>query len=156
SFAATQAGVILGTAPYMSPEQAKGKAADKRADIWAFGCVLYEMLAGKRAFDGDDVTDVIAAVVRGEPDWTALPAEVPEHIRLLLRRCLEKDRNSRVADISTARFLTSEPLASSAQPAPSTTPPIAPLPLWRRAAPFVVTAVAAGVATAAVVRLTKP
>jgi serine/threonine-protein kinase len=152
----TQVGMILGTAAYMSPEQARGKEADKRSDIWAFGCVLFEMLAGKRAFDGDDVTDVIAAVVRGEPDWIALPADVPEHIRLLLRRCLEKDRNSRVADISTARFLITEPLALSAQPAASATPPIARPPMWRRAAPFVVTAVAAGAVTGAIVRLTKP
>jgi len=155
SFAATQAGVILGTAPYMSPEQAKGKATDTRTDIWAFGCVLYEMLAGKRAFDGDDVTDVIAAVVRAEPDWTALPADVPEHIRLLLRRCLDKERNSRVADISTARFLITEPIATSNHPAALARPPMAP-PLWRRAAPFIVTAVAAGVATGAAVRLAMP
>ena len=74
---ATNAGIILGTAVYMSPEQAKGKPADKRSDIWAFGCVLYEMLTGRRAFDGEDLTDVVAAVVRGEPDWTALPADVP-------------------------------------------------------------------------------
>ena len=67
--------MILGTAAYMSPEQAKGRVVDKRSDVWAFGCVLYEMLTGKRAFDGEDVTDTIAAVVRGEPDWTALPAQ---------------------------------------------------------------------------------
>ena len=68
------AGVILGTAAYMSPEQAKGRVVDKRSDVWAFGCVLYEMLTGKRAFEGEDVTDTIAAVVRGDPDWSALPA----------------------------------------------------------------------------------
>src|SRR5262245_52459496 len=100
--AMTQLGVILGTAAYMSPEQAKGRAADKRSDIWAFGCVLYEMLTGTRAFDGDDATEVLAAVIRGEPDWSALPADVPGHIRLLLRRCLEKDHAKRVSDISTA------------------------------------------------------
>ena len=71
----THAGIILGTAVYMSPEQAKGKPADKRSDVWAFGCVLFEMLTGKRAFDGEDLTDVVAAVVRGEPDWKALPAD---------------------------------------------------------------------------------
>ena len=90
--AMTQAGMILGTAAYMSPEQAKGRVVDKRSDVWAFGCVLYEMLTGRRAFDGEDVTDTIAAIVRGEPDWSALPADTPPQIRLLLQRCLEKDR----------------------------------------------------------------
>src|SRR5262249_8423254 len=76
--AMTVAGMILGTAAYMSPEQAKGRPADKRSDIWAFGCVLYEMLTGRRAFDSDDVSDTLAAVLRAQPDWTALPADVPE------------------------------------------------------------------------------
>jgi len=89
----TGVGVILGTAAYMSPEQAKGRAADKRSDVWAFGCVLYEMLTGARAFPGDDVSDTLAAVLRGEPTWDALPANTPSPIRRLLRRCLEKDRN---------------------------------------------------------------
>ena len=90
TYAATQAGMILGTAAYMSPEQAKGRVADKRTDVWAVGCVLYEMLAGKRAFEGEDAKEVIAAVVRGEPDWSALPRELPEPIRLLLKRCLKR------------------------------------------------------------------
>src|SRR5262245_48312478 len=90
--AMTTMGVILGTAAYMSPEQAKGKPADKRSDIWAFGCVLYEMLAGKRAFDGEDVSDTLAAVIRGEPNWTALRATVPIAVRTLIKGCLEKDR----------------------------------------------------------------
>src|SRR5213593_1917190 len=111
---ATQAGLILGTAAYMSPEQARGKAVDKRADVWAFGCVLYEMLTGRRAFEGEDVTDTIAAVVRGEPDWSALPSDIPEQIRLLLKRCLEKDRRARVSDIGVARFLMTETIASPA------------------------------------------
>src|SRR5471030_2233365 len=97
--AMTQAGMILGTAAYMSPEQARGKTVDKRADIWAFGCVLFEMLTGRRAFEGEDVTDTIAAVVRGEPDWAALPADVPDQIRLLLKRSLEKDRKGRISDV---------------------------------------------------------
>ena len=91
-------GVILGTAAYMSPEQAKGKAVDKRTDIWAFGAVLYELLTGKAAFQGDDITEILAAVVKSEPDWTALPAEIPASIRVLLRRCLRKDRRQRLAD----------------------------------------------------------
>ena len=78
---ATEAGVILGTAAYMSPEQARGKAVDRRADLWAFGCVLYEMLTRQRAFGGDNPTDVLAAVVATEPDWTRLPAETPAAIR---------------------------------------------------------------------------
>ena len=106
--AMTQAGVILGTAAYMSPEQAKGRVVDKRSDIWAFGCVFYEMLTARRAFDGEDVTDTIAAIVRGDPNWNALPADTPAHIRLLLKRCLEKDRRARIADISVARFLMNE------------------------------------------------
>ncbi|HUE85407.1 MAG TPA: serine/threonine-protein kinase, partial [Vicinamibacterales bacterium] len=105
---ATQAGVILGTAAYMSPEQARGRGSDKRTDVWAFGCVLYEMLTGKRAFDGEDVTDTIAAVVRAEPDWNALPSDVPAQIRLLIMRCLVKDRKQRISDIGVARFLMAE------------------------------------------------
>src|SRR5262249_24157853 len=93
----TGAGIILGTAAYMSPEQAKGRSVARRTDVWAFACILYEMLTGRRAFEGEDVTDTIAAVVRGEPDWKALPADVPAQIRLLLKRCLEKDRRARVA-----------------------------------------------------------
>ena len=107
----TRMGVILGTAAYMSPEQAKGRAADKRSDVWAFGCVLYEMLTGRRAFPGDDLSDTLAEVLKGEPDWNALSDDVPEHIRLLLRRSLEKDRNRRVADISIARFFITEPIS---------------------------------------------
>ena len=109
--AMTQAGLILGTAAYMSPEQAKGRPTDKRSDVWAFGCVLYEMLTGRRAFDGDDVSDTLAAVLRAEPDWSALPRETPHEIRLLLKRCLEKDRRARISDMGTTRFLTTETIA---------------------------------------------
>src|SRR5204863_484246 len=90
--ATTMEGVILGTAAYMSPEQARGKAVDKRTDVWAFGCVLYEMLAGRRAFSSDEVSDTLAFVITREVDWSALPKETPASIRRLLRRCLEKDR----------------------------------------------------------------
>ena len=100
----TRMGVILGTAAYMSPEQARGKPVDKRADIWAFGCVMYEMLSGKRAFEGDDVSDTLAAILRAEPDWAGLPAAASAPIRKLLRRCIEKDRKRRLADIADARF----------------------------------------------------
>ncbi len=91
--AMTRPGIILGTAAYMSPEQAKGKAVDKRADIWAFGCILYECLTGKRAFEGD--TETLAAILRGEPDWQALPAATSPSIRFVLRQCLEKDMSRR-------------------------------------------------------------
>ncbi len=101
SILATRAGTLLGTAAYMSPEQARGRPIDKRADIWAFGCVLYEMLVGKQTFSGGSITDVLAAVVRAEPDWSALPAGAPLR---LLHRCLEKDPARRLRDIGDARF----------------------------------------------------
>ncbi len=102
--AMTMAGVILGTATYMSPEQAKGKPVDRRADIWAFGCVLYEMLAGRRAFDGDDVSETLATIIKGEPDWSKLPAGCPPSVHRLLRRCLQKDPAHRLKHIGDARF----------------------------------------------------
>ncbi len=105
---ATQAGIILGTAAYMSPEQAKGRAADRRADIWAFGCVLYEMLTGKHAFGGETVSETLAAVMRDDPDWSALPQEVPPRIRDLVRRCLCKDPRQRLQAIGDARITIQE------------------------------------------------
>jgi serine/threonine-protein kinase len=104
SLHATQAGVILGTAAYMAPEQARGKTVDKRADIWSFGCVLYELLTGRRAFGGDEITDTLAFVITKEPEWSALPPDVLPAIRKVLRRCLEKDRNRRFADITDVRL----------------------------------------------------
>jgi serine/threonine protein kinase/Tol biopolymer transport system component len=100
--AMTMQGVVLGTAAYMSPEQARGKPVDKRADIWAFGCVFYEMLAGVAVFAGDTITDVLAAVVRNEPDWSKLPVDTPAHIQRLLARCLQKDPKMRLRDIGDA------------------------------------------------------
>jgi eukaryotic-like serine/threonine-protein kinase len=119
--AATQRGIILGTAAYMSPEQAKGRAADKRSDVWAFGCVLYEMLTAKRAFSGEDVSDTLAFVLTKEPDWTLLPIDTPAAIRKLLRRCLERDRRKRLADIADARFEIDEAFTAQAAPPASTT-----------------------------------
>ena len=101
---ASRLGVIVGTAAYMSPEQAKGKPVDKRADIWAFGCVLYEMLTGKRAFAGDDATDFVVAVMTKEPDWAALPDATPLRIVELLKRCVKKDPRERLRDIGDARI----------------------------------------------------
>lgn len=99
----TLVGQIMGTPPYMSPEQTRGKEVDRRTDIWAFGCVLYELLTGQRAFRGETLSDTIAAVLEREPDWSALPAKTPAKIRGLLRRCLDKDATRRLADIGTAR-----------------------------------------------------
>jgi serine/threonine protein kinase len=111
--AMTLGGVILGTAPYMSPEQARGKPLDKRTDIWAFGCVLYEMLTGRRAFDGEDVADVLAKILQREPDYTLVDRTAPPSVRRLLRRCLEKDRKRRLADMADARFELDEPPTAS-------------------------------------------
>jgi serine/threonine protein kinase len=112
--AMTVAGTILGTAAYMSPEQARGKPADKRSDIWAFGCVLYELLTGARAFGGEEVSDTLAFVLTKEPDWAALPPNTPTPIRRLLSRCLEKDRRRRLADIADARLEIDEALGKGA------------------------------------------
>jgi serine/threonine-protein kinase len=103
--ALTRLGVILGTAAYMSPEQARGRVADKRTDVWAFGCVLFEMLSGRRPFDGDDVSETVAAVLKSPPPWEALPAAVPAPIRSLVEGCLEKNHRERVSDMSTPLFI---------------------------------------------------
>jgi len=116
--AMTMHGVILGTAAYMAPEQARGKPVDRRTDIWAFGCVLYEMLTGARLFGGEEMSDVLAAVLRQPIEWTALPPDTPASLRRLLRRCLERDRGGRLGDMGTARLeiieaLTGDGVASS-------------------------------------------
>jgi serine/threonine-protein kinase len=100
----TAAGLVLGTAAYMSPEQARGRPVDKRADVWAFGVVLFEMLTGRRLFDGETVSDVLAAVLTREPDWQALPADAPGRVRVALKRCLQKDARQRVHDIADVRI----------------------------------------------------
>jgi Protein kinase domain/WD40-like Beta Propeller Repeat len=112
----TEPGVILGTAAYMSPEQARGRAVDKRSDIWAFGSVLYECLTGKGAFQGETVTDMLAHILKAEPDWSALPASTPANIRTLLRRCLEKDPRKRLHDIADARIEIAEALSQPLVP----------------------------------------
>jgi eukaryotic-like serine/threonine-protein kinase len=126
----TRSGDVLGTAAYMSPEQATGRDVDRRTDIWAFGCVLYELLTQARAFPGESAAEAVAAVLRAEPDWTRLPATVPSPIRKLLTRCLAKDRQSRIADISTARYVLDHE-ATAPSGVPGTTTAVA---RWRRAA----------------------
>jgi serine/threonine protein kinase/Tol biopolymer transport system component len=123
--AMTAMGIILGTAAYMSPEQAKGRVVDKRSDVWAFGAVLYEMLTGRRAFEGEDISDTLARILMKEPDWTALPATVPPRVVTVLRRCLQKDRRQRARDIGDVAlaldgaFETAAPQTMSAPSPPS-------------------------------------
>ena len=112
--AVTAFGVILGTAAYMSPEQACGQSTDRRTDIWAFGVVLFEMLTGTRTFEGSDPTQTVASVLRSPPDWSRLPASTPESLRRLLRRCLEKDRTRRLPDIASAQMEIDDALTASA------------------------------------------
>jgi len=142
--------VILGTAPYMSPEQVRGKPLDKRADIWAFGCVLYEALTGKRAFDRETVADTLAAVLDAEPDWDVLPAETTPMVVTLMRRCLQKEVRRRLHDIADARIEIDEALQQSPAGAPASVrsaalrlPNTVRLPRWAR--------VAAGLATVGMV-----
>jgi serine/threonine protein kinase len=140
---ATQAGIILGTAAYMSPEQAKGKSVDRRADIWAFGCVLFEMLTGKMAFSGETVTDTLAAVIRAEPDWFLLPADTPQAIRQLLRRCLKKDAKQRLQSVGDARIAVEEVLSGASPEAASVSAEGRESRLrnqWSRALPWAATA----------------
>lgn len=143
SQAATQAGILLGTAAYMSPEQARGKRVDRRADIWSFGAVLYEMLAGKPAFIGETISDTLAAVIRAEPDWGALSGNPPTRIIRLLHRCLTKDPNQRLRDIGEARIAIEQAISGTPEesfaPVPATS---SRQPPWRRALPWAVAAIA--------------
>ncbi len=123
----TMPGVILGTAAYMSPEQAKGKPVDRRTDIWAFGCVLYELLTSRMTFSGETVTDILGAILHKEPDWEALPASTPQGIRALLRRCLNKEARHRYHAAADVRIQIEEAHVAPAGPIPSDTPPSATL-----------------------------
>jgi serine/threonine-protein kinase len=156
SLASTQVGAILGTAAYMAPEQAKGKPVDKSADVWAFGCVLYEMLTKKRAFEGDDVSETLATVLKSDPDWTALPPETPPSIRRLLRRSLTKDRRSRLSDIAVARLEIAD-ARTEIQDVNVTPPGVSQKPTWSRAIPLLVTGVLTAVVVAVAARMiTRP
>ena len=137
----TGAGMILGTAAYMSPEQARGKTVDKRADIWAFGVVVFEMLTGQRLFTGETISDTLASVLKTEPNWRALPAATPTAVRRLLRRCLEKDRKGRLADAADARLEIEEALtAPSATDGAAEQPGAASRSAWARALTWAVVA----------------
>jgi Tol biopolymer transport system component len=159
SMAATMQGVILGTAAYMSPEQARGKSVDKRTDIWAFGCVLYELLTGKQAFHGEDITEILAAVVLKEPAFDALPANISPSIRVLLQRCLRKDRRQRTPDAATIRIEIEDAIAApkgsgATQAAPATR-------VWRDRLAWPVVAgvlalIAIALAVVLVLRVPKP
>ena len=130
----TRVGIILGTAAYMSPEQAAGRPVDKRSDLWAFGVVLMEMLTGQPVFTGETVSHVLAAVLKNAPDWTMLPAGTPAPIRTLLRRCLEKDRRRRLADSADARLEIEEALAGTPEELGAVAPSTSATPMWRRRA----------------------
>ncbi|MGI8782769.1 MAG: protein kinase domain-containing protein [Acidobacteriota bacterium] len=161
TLAGTRDGVILGTAAYMSPEQARGKPVDKRTDIWAFGCVLFEMLAGRPTFGGETIPEVIATVLEREPVWSWLPEQTPPSVRTLLMRCLEKDARRRLRDIGDARF---EIEGTEVQPAiphpnapsPSPSPPPPFVRILASALPWLVAAAAILVAAATALKLDEP
>ena len=142
----TGVGVLLGTAAYMPPEQAKGREADKRSDVWGFGCLFYEMLTARRAFEGEDVGDTLASVIKGDVDWTRLPVDLSLQHRTIIERCLVKDRRNRIADISVAHFLLTEPATIGTSPTTDAAAAVHP-PLWRRVAPVALGIVLASAVT---------
>ncbi len=151
----TGAGALLGTAAYMSPEQARGEAADRRADLWALGVVLWEMLTGSRLFPGKTVTDTLAGVLRDQPQWESLPPETPTSVRRLLRRCLEREPEARLADAATARLELDDALAGRDQDPGAYREPTIAAPRWKAALPWAV-AGAAVVALAATLVAARP
>ena len=144
----TGVGIILGTAAYMAPEQVKGRPADKRSDIWAFGSVLYEMLTGTRAFGGEDVSDTLANVLKNEPDWNLLPTPMSGSVRTLLRRCLTKDRKRRLDSAAAARLEIDDALTSSPAPDAREVSTGVLLVGWRRLATATLAALVVGGAAA--------
>ena len=145
--AMTQAGVVLGTAAYMSPEQARGRPVDKRADIWAFGCVLYEMLTGQHAFGGATISDTLAAILTRHPDWSLLPSVTPSRLRGLLGDCLIRDPKQRLRDIGDARIAIDRLLGAAPDDTPTmSAPPVRSASFWRRAFPWAAAATAGAVA----------
>ncbi len=158
SHAATQAGMILGTAAYMSPEQARGKRADRRSDIWAFGCVLYEMLTGKMVFSGETVSDTLADIIKEQPDWSRIPAGTSARIRVLIQRCLTKDPRQRLQAIGDARIAIDEVLSGAPEPTyePKAQVAEAQVPAWKKLLPWGVTAVLGAALLASFFAMRKP
>jgi serine/threonine protein kinase len=154
--AMTQVGMIMGTAAYMSPEQARGRAVDKRSDIWAFGCVLFEMLTGTRTFDGDDVSETLASVLAREPDWNRLPSDVPAVVAIYLRRCLQKNPKARIADVQDLRLALTGAFDVAVPTRDTSTPREPTRPLWRRALPLVTTVLVVAVAAASAAWFRRP
>ena len=145
SVRSTEAGLVLGTAPYMAPEQALAKTVDKRADIWSFGCVLFEMLSGRRAFAGKDISDTLSLVIGKDPDWAALPSKTPTPIVRMLRQCLHKDRGKRLADIADARLAIEEALSPSTEFGDAAgRERVRPSPMWWRALPWILATASGG------------
>ncbi|HSA92702.1 MAG TPA: protein kinase [Terriglobales bacterium] len=152
---ATRLGVVMGTAAYMSPEQARGREVDKRTDIFAFGCVLFEMLAGRQAFSGETVSDTMASILKLDPEWSRLPDSTPPALLRLLRRCLEKDPKLRLRDIGEARIALADPSAAASE-APAASVPAAPVSTLRSRALWLATAVVLAAASAFVAWTLKP
>ena len=142
--AATQMGMVIGTAAYMSPEQAKGKTVGKQADVWAFGAVLFEMLSGKRPFTGDDLSETLARVIDREPDWATLPDSVPPVLSIFIRRCLQKNPKKRIRDIGDVSLAMEGAFETIVPAGEATVAPGAVQPTWRRLLPLVATAVVVG------------
>ncbi len=154
--AMTQMGMILGTAAYMAPEQARGKAVDKRADIWAFGAVLFEMLSGTRPFDGEDLAETMGAVIHKEPDWARLPAATPPSISAVLRRCLQKDPKQRLRDIGDVRLALDGAFETAAPDTGAAATVAIRRPLWMRALPVTLAVVLTAALASAVVWTLRP
>ena len=153
--AMTQAGLVMGTAAYMSPEQARGSLVDRRSDVWAFGAVLYEMLVGRRPFDGSTVSDTLAQVLEREPDLARLPANTPAAIRHLVRRCLAKDRKERLQHVGDARIEITEALTASVSEVPKAELTTSRSSGWRRAFPWVAAALTATLVTGVIVWISR-
>jgi len=145
----TGAGVLMGTAAYMSPEQARGRQVDRSTDIWALGCLLYEMLCGKAAFDGETMTDILGGIVKGEPEWNALSKETPERVLWILRRCMQKNPKERLQNAADVRILLQDAVSESREQKPAKRRSPARTAVLAVGAALLIAAVGAGVAALA-------